>query len=523
MPSLVVHRDSIFGAFYEAIKILKGSQSLLKSFAFLIRQTWFILIILLFQVYILFLKRNQLTASQNMKAVGKFIGHFLLTDFLASVSLTYKAKKSYRKLSNNPFHVLSYFDYRSGKHIFPLNYYLTLGVTFFFFFSDPIAWCNAWIWTEDQVMDYLGNLAALLLFARLFTCVRPVLTPALETLNALIAFMPTLSLSLFFPCQSSNHIFALIRNLYSEAALTLEPIMEKLLEPAWQYIYDLIPAAYQSMQFKGLGTGSSIAALFCYYSEDSFLLKALLASTLIIGFTFKLELLDLKQNCSAMVLQLWFAIGGNTPGSLASRLKAQSEQLYTGILAVWALPDYLYWRYFAVYLSLAIYYLIFQKINLRVFHVAYAFGLGLDQILPRPSFKQLCYILALWKIPFAPSTLFALIFVIPFLYSDQSDDTMIDCFLTDIYHLDGFVYQDMKMPNPLKRRALIFWLTYKLKEPLKYFFGKMNHVWDLIAGRVSKYTASMIYRSWHFILYYCLPGCATLLLKYSFYYMDILA
>jgi len=47
----------------------------------------------------------------------------------------------------------------------------------------------------------------------------------------------------------------------------------------------------------------------------------------------------------------------------------------------------------------------------------------------------------------------------------------------------------------------------------------MNHVWDLIAGKVSKYTASMIYRTWNFLLYYCLPATTIFLLRSSFDYL----
>jgi hypothetical protein len=95
------------------------------------------------------------------------------------------------------------------------------------------------------------------------------------------------------------------------------------------------------------------------------------------------------------------------------------------------------------------------------------------------------------------------------LYSDTPDDTMFVCLCRDARKIHGYVYASQSLDRSLGRRIVVLCSTYALRGPLEHVLSKMNHVLDLVAGRVSKNAAIVMYKAWETLIFCTLP-CITI-------------
>ena len=473
------------------------------------------LLLFLIQLALLFYKYhvNNATLKNNAMLLGQAFAAFVCFDLVASTFITYRPRKNKRKKLYLFLNGFSMLDFRRGSHVFCMNYFLASSVWLYLILAFPLRLMTTLIWRPVMMLeDKIANIFGISLVSLTLYRAAPSMEMGLWLLNWLVSILVVSVSTISFRPLYNQHIFFLIKEIYNDVDAFID--YPRTIEPTISEVLAILPATFRDY-IKPFGL-----AIFSYYLVVSFLHSPY---SLYIAMVISLMLL-FKRFLVQQACDTWNSY--YVPDSSLLQITSKCTNLFTSLQTSTSW-DYLLSeaytpaRYFLLYVLTMAWFIRMEKVSVFAYHVIFVPLIIVIFVLNRIlTIYQVMYV-ALIK-QFGPTIQFEGLFVWPFVYHGKSK-SMLHCLYEDIFHVEAFVYQNVPLPNELKRRVLVYSATSRIKAPLEKFLSKVNHLLDLIAGRVSKHTGILIYKIWNILVYYGLMPCIILSVANFLQHLEIYA
>ena len=310
-----------------------------------------------------------------------------------------------------------------------------------------IDWFTALIWRPVVMLeDKIANIFGISLVSLTLYRAAPSMEMGLWLLNWLVSILVVSVSTISFRPLYNQHIFFLIKEIYNDVDAFID--YPRTIEPTISEVLAILPATFRDY-IKPFGL-----AIFSYYLVVSFLHSPY---SLYIAMVISLMLL-FKRFLVQQACDTWNSY--YVPDSSLLQITSKCTNLFTSLQTSTSW-DYLLSeaytpaRYFLLYVLTMAWFIRMEKVSVFAYHVIFVPLIIVIFVLNRIlTIYQVMYV-ALIK-QFGPTIQFEGLFVWPFVYHGKSK-SMLHCLYEDIFHVEAFVYQNVPLPNELKRRVLVYY------------------------------------------------------------------